>query len=231
MATLSKIVSALVLSALAALVAVRLGLITEAQTPFSPLSLETRNQWFVGLKLGALRDDPELCRSVLAPRIIDAVAVADRPPRNGCGWRNAVAFNQIDGTRMNVRPLTCAMAAATALWVIDSVQRAARAAFGSGLAEIHHFGTYSCRNIAGRNRRSQHARANAIDISGFTLEDGRSVSVLRHWNGAGPKGAFLHQIFDGARPYFRITLGPDYNAAHADHFHFDRGGFWGFGHG
>src|SRR5680860_1438807 len=143
MAIFSKIVSALVLLALAALTAVRLGLVTEAQSPFSPLALDTPGQWFVAFKLAALRDDPELCRSVLTPRVVDAVAVSDRPPRNGCGWRNAVAFSQIDGASMSVRPLTCDMAAATALWVINTVQPAARATFGSGVAEIHHFGTYS----------------------------------------------------------------------------------------
>jgi|SRR5665811_69774 len=231
MATFSKIVSALVLLALAALTAVRLGFVTEAQSPFSPLSLDTPGQWFVDFKLAALRDDAERCRSVLTPRVIDAVPVSDRPLRNGCGWRNTVAFSQIDGASMSVRPLTCDMAAATALWVIDAVQPAARATFGSGVAEIHHFGTYSCRNIAGRDRRSQHAKANAIDISGFTLEDGRAVSVLKDWTGSGHKAAFLHRIFDGARPYFRIALGPDYNAAHADHFHFDRGGFLAFSRG
>jgi len=231
MATFSKIVSALVLLALAALTAVRLGVVTEAQSPFSPLSLDTPGQWFVDFKLAALRDDAERCRSVLTPRVIDAVPVSDRPLRNGCGWRNTVAFSQIDGASMSVRPLTCDMAAATALWVIDAVQPAARATFGSGVAEIHHFGTYSCRNIAGRDRRSQHAKANAIDISGFTLEDGRAVSVLKDWTGSGHKAAFLHRIFDGARPYFRIALGPDYNAAHADHFHFDRGGFLAFSRG
>jgi hypothetical protein len=225
MAAFSKIISALVLLALLALGAVRFGLVSEGLNPFSPLALDDPGQWFVDFKLAALRDDPALCRAVLDQRHVDAAPVPDRPLRDGCGWSNSVAFSRIGGAGLAVRPLTCEMTAATALWVIQDVQPAARAAFGSGVAEIHHMGTYSCRNIAGSNRRSQHAKANAIDISGFTLEDGRHVSV-RDWNRGGPKAAFLNSVYDSACRYFRVTLGPDYNAAHADHFHFDRSGFW-----
>jgi hypothetical protein len=231
MAGLSKILSALVLLALLAVVAVRLGFITEAQSPFSPLSLEASGQWFVSFKLAALRNDRGLCRAMLAPRVIDAEAVPDRTIQKGCGWSNAVAFTEIAGAQMNVRPLTCDMAAATALWMIHTVQPAARSAFGSDVARIQHFGTYSCRNIAGRDRRSQHARANAVDIAGFTLADGRTVSVRRDWDGDGAKSEFLRTVLSGADRYFRITLGPDYDAAHADHFHFDRGGLLGLGRG
>ena len=41
---------------------------------------------------------------------------------------------------------------------------------------------------------------------------------------ASPEAAFLRDVRDGACDWFDIVLGPDYNAAHADHFHFDRGG-------
>lgn len=226
MGTLSKVLSALVLLTLAGLAGVRFGLVTERHSPFSPLSLEEADQWFVGLKLDALHENPELCRSVLTPRVIDATPVPDRPLRNACGWSNGFAFSEVGSTRIDVRPLTCEMSAATALWIIDVVQPSARETFGVGVTRIHHLGTYSCRNIEGSNRRSQHAKANAIDISGFTLRDGRTISILKDWSGDHAKAAFLQSVYHGAGPYFRVTLGPDYDAAHADHFHFDRSRFW-----
>ena len=40
---------------------------------------------------------------------------------------------------------------------------------------------------------------------------------------ANPKAAFLRQVRDGACRSFAAVLGPDYNAAHRNHFHLDRG--------
>jgi hypothetical protein len=80
--------------------------------------------------------------------------------------------------------------------------------------------------MPGRQWRSQHATANAIDVAAFTLEDGRKISVRRNWHGNSPESRFLRSVHDGACRYFRVTLGPAYNAAHADHFHLDRGIFW-----
>ena len=225
MAALSKIISALVLLAIAALAAVRFGLVSKDLNPFSPLSLDNHQQWFVDFKLAALRDDERLCRSVLNQRYVAAVPVSNKPLRGGCGWSNSVAVSRVGAAIMTVSPLTCEMTAATALWVLQDVQPLARATLGSGVARIHTVGTYSCRNIAGRDRRSQHAKANAIDISGFTLEDGRNVSVGKDWNGSGAKAKFLKSVYEGACRYFRVTLGPGSNAAHAGHFHLDRSGF------
>jgi hypothetical protein len=73
--------------------------------------------------------------------------------------------------------------------------------------------------------RSQHARANAIDVASFTLADGRTISVAKHWKSDGAEKRFLHAIHARACDYFRVALGPDYNAAHHNHFHFDRGAF------
>ena len=85
------------------------------------------------------------------------------------------------------------------------------------------FGTYSCRNVYGREhgRRSQHATANAIDVAGFTLEGGQSVSVLRDWKDPGPRSEFVRSVRDKACSSFGVVLSPDYNAAHANHLHLD----------
>jgi hypothetical protein len=49
------------------------------------------------------------------------------------------------------------------------------------------------------------------------------VTLLRHWDAGGAEAAFLRSLRDGACGWFRAVLGPDYNAAHRDHFHFDMG--------
>jgi len=100
---------------------------------------------------------------------------------------------------------------------------AANDILGRQVAEIITYGTYSCRNVAGTSSRSQHATANAIDIAGFRLKDGRVVNVQDHWGERSDEGRFLRKVHRGACRLFSVTLGPDYNAAHADHFHFDMG--------
>jgi hypothetical protein len=85
-------------------------------------------------------------------------------------------------------------------------------------------GSYNCRNVAGTARKSAHATANAIDVSGFLLADGRRVTVLRDWRDADPQTrAFLRTVRDSACKRFGTVLSPDYNAAHRDHLHLEVG--------
>lgn len=65
--------------------------------------------------------------------------------------------------------------------------------------------------------------AEALDIAGFVLEDGQRIRVLKDWPEAGERAAFLREVRSGACRFFDGVLSPDYNAAHRDHFHFDRG--------
>ena len=72
-------------------------------------------------------------------------------------------------------------------------------------------------------RVSQHATANALDVAAFRLADGRTVSIARDWRGGDSKAQFLRRVRDGACHTFNGVLGPDYNSAHRDHLHLDRG--------
>ena len=47
---------------------------------------------------------------------------------------------------------------------------------------------FSCRTIAGRRSMSEHATANAFDISGFKTKSGKLISVKRDWGKATPDG-------------------------------------------
>jgi hypothetical protein len=184
---------------------------------------------FIDWRLASIRHDPELCRRVLRAPLIEAVAVEDVPSRNGCGIENAVRLSAAGGARIAVDRATCELAAAMALWLTHEVQPAARSILGGGVASLQHRGGYACRNMVGtngfENMRSEHATANALDISAFILSDGRHVSVLKHWGGGSAEARFLAAVQRGACRYFRVVLGPAYNAAHRDHFHLDRGSF------
>jgi len=73
---------------------------------------------------------------------------------------------------------------------------------------------------------SLHATAEAIDIGGFELTNGRRISLLADWNGEQDAQSFLREAKNGACKWFATTLGPDYNSLHADHFHLQSRG-WG----
>jgi len=92
---------------------------------------------------------------------------------------------------------------------------------------VRNFGSYSCRNIYGaeHGRRSEHATADAVDIGAFTLDDGRVIAIAKAWPRNGIEARFLRDVHDGACRFFNAVLGPNYNHAHYDHFHLDRGRF------
>ncbi|MEZ5898841.1 MAG: extensin family protein [Hyphomicrobiaceae bacterium] len=206
-----------------------LGIVPQRFSPFAPLDLSEPAPWFLDLRLAALKSEKTLCQAVLKEPFIAASHVPDQPYENGCGWRNAVRLSQVGGAHLSAGQLSCPMAAALAMWITHEVQPAAEATFGAKVVAIRHMGTYACRNIVGSRTlkpfRSQHATANAIDISGFILADGRKISVLNHWNGEGANTRFLKSIKEASCRYFRVSIGPDFNDAHANHFHFDRGAF------
>jgi hypothetical protein len=89
-------------------------------------------------------------------------------------------------------------------------------------------GSYNCRNVAGTSKRSEHAHANAIDVSAFVLADGRRITVQGGWNGNRSERAFLKAIHKSACRRFGTVLGPDFNKAHHDHFHLDMADNKGF---
>ena len=121
--------------------------------------------------------------------------------------------------------LTCRAAVSLALWEKHAVTPAAERHFALPVQRIEHFGSYACRNVYGRPdaTRSRHATAEAFDVAGFVLADGRRIRVLGDWNEDSAAAHFLHDVRDGACRFFDGVLSPDYNAAHRDHLHLDRG--------
>jgi hypothetical protein len=122
----------------------------------------------------------------------------------------------------NLGPVRCNVAKAFGDWARFGVDRAARQILGSRIARIETMGSYACRNIAGTQQRSAHARAEAIDVSGFVLADGRRIVLKRDWDGGdAATREFLRVVHKSACKRFGTVLGPEYNAAHEDHFHLE----------
>jgi hypothetical protein len=190
--------------------------------PWAPLDLNHPTGWATQRKLAALRSDPAECRAVLER---SGVKFDVMPPTGEGECRRE------DRTLLNQAPLspappptTCAVAAAFELWLRQSVQPAAEELLGSPVERIEHFGAYSCRRLYGRETGgwSEHATGNALDIGGFVLADGRRIAVQRDWGGTGEQAAFLRRVRNEACRVFGTVLSPEYNAAHADHFHLDQ---------
>lgn len=120
----------------------------------------------------------------------------------------------------NVAP-GCAVTAAMVLWNRDVVQPLARKHFGQKVVALENLGSYNCRKIAGQQALSEHSTANAIDISAFVLADGTRISLAGDWDDGDARSEYLHAVRDGSCGLFSTVLSPDYNAAHADHFHLD----------
>lgn len=192
-----------------------------------PADLGRPGGWLIDWQLADLQADPGLCRRVLAAPEISTRPAPDAAPKPGCGWSNAVEVVTAGGARIAVNPVTCELAAALALWMTHVVQPQAVDLLGSRVAAVEHVGGFACRNIRGSpafaDHPSQHASANALDVTGFRLADGRRIRVATEWGQEAPPGRFLAAIQREGCRYFRVAIGPGYNAAHRDHFHFDRG--------
>jgi hypothetical protein len=174
--------------------------------------------------------DARACLANLGRSQADFTPLPDQYFGAGCSTLNTVRVTYLrsDYSQLqlgNLGPVTCPVANTLSGWARFGVDRAARQILGSGLRRIDTMGSYNCRNVAGTERRSAHATANAIDVGGFTLEDGRRIVVLRDWNTADPQvRAFLRTVRDSACKRFGTVLSPDYNAAHHDHLHLEPGG-------
>jgi hypothetical protein len=190
--------------------------------PWAALDLRDPPGWATQRKLAALRADPVECRAVLERSDVAFAAL----PAEGDG-----ACRREDRTVLHDTPLapaspptTCAVGAAFAVWMRSGVQPAAQDLLGVRVTRIEHLGAYSCRRLYSRATGpwSEHATGNALDIAAFELADGRRISLARDWTGAGDEAAFLRRVRDEACVVFGTVLSPDYNAAHADHFHLDQ---------
>ena len=173
----------------------------------------------------------QACMQTLKQAGVTVERVPDKDDGGFCIAQGLVRITGGDVTPLASKGLVmqCPLAVRYVLWDRQVLRPAAQTLLGSDVARVDDFGTYSCRRIYGSasaaDRPSEHARANALDVGGITLKNGRKVVVLDDWKGEGPAGqegaGFLKRIRDGGCRIFATVLTPDYNAAHANHLHLD----------
>ncbi|MDQ0394709.1 extensin-like domain-containing protein [Labrys monachus] len=161
---------------------------------------------------GALGDAPTALPYSPAPAqpLPGAVQVADGGPFSVSLDRSLV--------------LSCSMIPALTQWLAQDVQPAALVNFGSPIVEMTTFGSYSCRRRDNRSvgRMSEHAFANAVDVKGFKLADGRETRIVSGWRGSPQEQAFWRDIAYGGCRRFTTVLGPGTSdGMHENHLHLD----------
>lgn len=195
--------------------------------PFTPLSLDDPPGPITQYKLR--RITPEACASLLSQAnqkaLIRTQPVADSA--GACPLHNVVRVRDFGPVSLNSSFLaSCPLALSSALFVSQQARPLTRTWTGSELVRIEHLGSYACRNIYHRPdaRRSEHATAEALDISAFRLANGERVTILHGWRSTKTQ-PWLQALLTASCGYYGNGLGPEYNAAHANHFHLGMRGF------
>ncbi|MCK1789434.1 extensin family protein [Pseudomonas violetae] len=192
--------------------------------PWAPLDVAAAPNFLTRYKLMRLRTDPQLCAQALSSSGLRVNHQADSPDAT-CPLINTLRIQGGEVALSSSFLASCPLAVSFALFERHALQPAAQAIYGQAVTRVDHLGSFACRNVYGREnaRRSQHASADALDMAGFRLEQGRTISVLKDWPKDNRDAQFLRQVRDGACEMFSVVLSPDYNAAHRNHFHVDVG--------
>ncbi|CTQ53085.1 hypothetical protein LP7551_01606 [Roseibium album] len=210
-----------------------------------PLSLQDHTSFLEGVDLprakphvSAVNYSNEKATSALSPtceipRAIFSQVLPFDGERDGdaaCGIADPIeltGFQQEGSKARFTAPVTlsCSFAKVLTDWLIDDVLPAAGDLFDSPVSVLSSGPGYQCRrrNNQPDGKLSEHALGEAIDISGFRLDDGSQISIEKDWGTDTVKGRFLSAIHASACKRFSTVLGPDADPNHKSHYHLDTG--------
>lgn len=198
--------------------------------PFARLSVDDPPTIVTRYKLRALANHPQACLALLQQAKqrgqLNFRSVSDTP--GNCPLTDTVRVQDFGSVTLSSSFLaSCPLALSSTMFVHQRAVPLAQSEFGSRLTRINHLGSFACRNIYNREgaRLSEHATADALDISGFGFANQQQISILKGWRAGGKGREYLHAVFENGCPFFGNSLGPDYNAAHANHFHLGMRGY------
>ncbi|MEO1469681.1 MAG: extensin family protein [Pseudomonadota bacterium] len=195
--------------------------------PFGPLDVTAPETPATPYQRRRAETEAGLCRAALDRGGVAAGEVSSREVGPGCSLAGTVEARGVGETRVAPVVLACPVALRLAQWERHDLQRLAAAHLASPVVRILHLGGFACRRIrtdSGPGQRmSQHATANAFDIAGFVLADGRRVRLPEDWGSGTREGRFLEAVQTSLCRRFNTVLGPRFNRAHANHFHVDLG--------
>jgi hypothetical protein len=180
------------------------------------------------------QDEPERIYQAACPALLTGRIVGEMVPplsEGACGLQSPLTVSAlvVNGRQIPLsgNPVTnCAMATTLADWA-EEVDAYAGAVLDTRIESLSTGPGYQCRlrNGADTGFVSEHALGNAVDIMAITMADGSTISVLEDWNSrpAVPAAKLLGFAHSAACGRFTTVLGPEANADHEDHFHFDLG--------
>jgi hypothetical protein len=145
-----------------------------------------------------------------------------------CGLQTPLELSAVSANGrsipFNAKIITdCGMASALPAWIAE-VDSYLAAHDKTQLDTINVSTSYQCRNVdnAKTGNLSFHAFADALDVMGFKLADGRTVSIAPGFNGTPAEGRdILHFARDAACTHFMTVLSPDADSFHQDNMHLD----------
>ncbi len=170
---------------------------------------------------------------VACPAVLKGEVTASALPpihENMCGLQSPLSLEAVMANGRSVplnAPVTtdCGMATALPEWIAD-VDRWLMATEKTRIETVNVGTNYACRNVnnAKDGNLSFHAFGDALDVVGFTLEDGRTITVETAWPGTVEQGSrIIRFAHDAACTHFTTVLGPEANELHRDHLHIDLG--------
>ena len=135
---------------------------------------------------GEIADGLKACVRKLG-QIHARVEISEPFKKGPCGAPAAIKVRLV-GTQhpLKISPpatLRCKMAVSLYWFIEKSLQPAALEIFGSPVKSFRGISSYSCRNRNGskKGKLSEHALANALDVSSLKLTNGKTISVLKDW--------------------------------------------------
>lgn len=173
---------------------------------------------------------PEIHQTACPAVLSGEVTAKTLPPIHDgqCGTTSPLSLEAISANGRPI-PLTapivtdCGMATALPGW-LSAVDTYADVHEHTRIKAIDLGNGYECRNVDNlpTGGLSDHSFADATDLMGFTLEDGRKISIAPGFNGTQAQGHdILHFARDAACTAFTTVLSPDADGFHQNNMHLD----------
>lgn len=142
---------------------------------------------------------------------------------DGCGAERPLKISSVGVELKPAVTTRCEVAKALAVWTRDVMVPSAKFHLKATPSAMSTGDSYQCRARRGGDqvKVSEHAHANAVDISGIAFSDRETMPIMDRPGSADDARSFQAAIRGGACAYFTTVLGPGANGAHADHLHFD----------
>jgi hypothetical protein len=198
--------------------------VPRSKPPRPAVPISSENGGWSGNEISGARAH---CAQDLKGLVIVYASQAPLGRKRGCGAPAPILVETIAGVRLDPpATLNCAMAEGLHRWITTSLQPRAATELKTQATAIHVAASYVCRNrnSLAAGKLSEHAHADALDISGIDFAgkaDEAGWGSLAGKSGTAIPGSFLDEIRSDACLTFTTVLGPGSDPYHGSHLHLD----------